>query len=124
MITNQSLNTSINDGEKMAEFSPCERIQSSKKRRSTKPKKSDSELVQAFWYAPIEAFFRQETVAAVTSESVKTLECNRWRGIGIPFRKIGGRVLYRKEDIVTYLEGHKLVNSTSQYNHKGVSHGV
>jgi hypothetical protein len=83
--------------------------------RITKPKKEDPELVQIFWAAPPEAYFDQSTVAPVTGRSTKTLECDRWRGRGIPFRKVGGRILYKKSDIVDWLESHALVTSTSEY---------
>ncbi len=85
-------------------------------RRPSKPKTPDNELVQIFWAAPNEAFFSQDTVSAVTGRSIKTLECDRWKGSGLPFRKISGRVLYRKSDVVTFLEGHELVKSTSEYS--------
>jgi len=93
-----------------------------KKRRSIYQQKPDSELVQIFWVAPMEAFFGQETIAPVTNKSIKTLESNRWRGFGIPYRKIGGRVLYQKRDVIDWLESHELVTSTSEYK-KEVKHG-
>lgn len=93
-----------------------------KKRRSVLPQKSNSELVQIFWSAPLEAFFGQETIAPVTNKRVKTLECDRWRGVGIPYRKIGGRVLYQKRDVIDWLESHELVTSTSEYK-KEEKHG-
>ena len=92
------------------------------KLRGTKHKKSDAELVQIFWSAPMEAFFGQETVAPVVDCSTKTLECNRWRGKGIPFRKVNGRVLYQKCNVINWLESHALVSSTSEYG-KEVEHG-
>lgn len=85
------------------------------KQRSIHLQKPDSELVQIFWTAPIEAFFGQETIAPVTNKSMKTLECDRWRGLSIPYRKVGGRVLYQKSDVVNWLESHALVTSTSEY---------
>jgi hypothetical protein len=79
-------------------------------------RKSEMELVNIFWAAPNEAFFGQETIAPVTNASAKTLEANRWKGVGIPYRKTSGRrILYRKSDVITWLEGHQLVNSTSKY---------
>ena len=91
-----------------------------KKRRTVTPQKPDNELVKIFWSAPLEAFFGQETIAPVTNRSIKTLECDRWRGAGISYRKCSGRVLYRKSDVVAWLEGHELVHSTSEAE---VSHG-
>lgn len=87
-----------------------------KRRRTNKIKKSDIELVKMFWAAPIEAFFGQEVIAPVCNKSIKTLESDRWRGAGIPYRKIGGRVLYQKQDVINWLESHTLVTSTSEYS--------
>ena len=91
------------------------------KKRRTSPKLTNSEYVKNFWSAPMEALFGQDAIAAVTNKSTKTLESDRWRGLGIPYRKVGGRVLYQKCDVVTWLESHALVTSTSEY-HKEVNH--
>lgn len=88
---------------------------SCRKARAIKPKKSNVELVAIFWALPTEALFGQETIAPVTNKSIKTLEGDRWRGTGIPYRKIDGRVLYQKKDVVAWLESHELVTSTSAY---------
>ena len=87
-------------------------------------KKSPFELVQEFWNAHSLAFFDQNVVAAVRAISIATLENERWRGTGIAFRKISGRVLYRKSDVVSYLEGHDLVINTSQYKKNGGNEDV
>ena len=89
-------------------------ISSNHSRKSSK--KSENELIASFWAAPSEAFFSQETISPVTGRSLKTLECDRWRKSGIPYRKMGGKVLYRKSDVVAFLEGHSLVTSTSEYS--------
>ena len=83
------------------------------------PKKSHLEHLQEFWAAPVSAFFGQVTIAAVCDCSTATLESNRWRGIGIPYRKVTGRVLYRKCDVVAWLEKHALVHSTSEQVKEG-----
>ena len=90
--------------------------------RAKRVKKPAVVHISEFWVAPVEAFFGQETIAPVTNKSIKTLESDRWRGTGIPYRKVGGRVLYQKHDVIQYLESHELVTSTSEY-HKGVHHG-
>ncbi|NCT56937.1 MAG: DNA-binding protein [Legionella sp.] len=89
---------------------PCHR-----KKRMAKIKKTEAELIQFFWDASVEAFFGQETIAPVTNKSIKTLESDRWRGRGIPYRKVSGRVLYQKRDVINWLESHALVTSTSEY---------
>lgn len=88
------------------------------RKRTQKPKKPDAELVSAFWAAPNEALFGQETIAPVLNKSIKTLEADRWRGKGILFRKCNGRVTYQKSDVLNWIESHELVTSTSQYSNK------
>ncbi len=95
--------------------------ESLKKPRKIILKKPDNELVNIFWSAPLEALFGQETIAPVTNRSIKTLERDRWRGAGIPYRKCSGRVLYRKADVISWIESHELVHSTSEYKQE-VSH--
>lgn len=73
------------------------------------------DLIKAFWDAPLSAFFSQKTIALVRNVSEKKLEADRWKGVGIPYRKVSGHVLYQKADVVTFLESHELVRSTSQY---------
>lgn len=85
------------------------------RKRTSKPKRPDTELISAFWAAPSEALFGQETIAPVLNKSIKTLEADRWRGRGIPFRKCNGRVTYRKADVLNWIESYELVTSTSQY---------
>jgi len=94
------------------------------KHRNARLKKSDSELVQQFWCAPAEALFGQETIAPVVNCKIKTLECDRWRGRGIPYRKCAGRVLYRKSDVVAWIEAHALVSSTSEYKQEENNYGA
>jgi hypothetical protein len=81
-----------------------------KRSRSLLNPKPDSELIKEFWDAPMSAFFNQKTVAPVRGISAATLENERWLGRGIPYRKIRGRVLYQKADVVAFLEGHELIN--------------
>lgn len=80
--------------------------------------KTDDEIIQSFWIAPSEAYFNQVIISVVIGRSQKTLECDRWRGIGIPFRKVMGRVLYKKSDVIGWLDSFSVRNNTSQYNSK------
>jgi hypothetical protein len=86
-----------------------------RKRRTPKLKKDDSELVKLFWLSPMEAYFDQFTIAPVIGRSPKTLECDRWKKSGIPFRKTEGKILYQKKNAIERLESHALVLSTSEY---------
>ncbi len=73
----------------------------------------DLMMMKVFWNAPDEAFFGQEYIAVVTCKAIRTLEMERCRGISIPFRKVGGRVLYRKVDVVKFLESHELITCSN-----------
>jgi hypothetical protein len=77
--------------------------------RITTKRKPDDELMYIFWTACEEAYFDQFTIALITCRSVKTLECDRWRKIGAPYRKVGGKILYQKKDVLKWLGGHKLI---------------
>ncbi len=74
---------------------------------------NESKLINDFWEANSLAFFPQNIVALVRRISVATLENERWRGGGIPYRKVSGRVLYRKSDVINWLESYPVVSSTS-----------
>lgn len=91
-----------------------ENVNSSKKPKNSR-KKSYLEQIQEFWGAPDPAFFGQQTISLVRGVSESTLENERWRGCGISYRKINGRVLYRKSDVVAWLESYELINSSSDY---------
>lgn len=45
---------------------------------------------------------KAEMLAERWGMTIKTLDRWRWQGIGPKFLKIGGRVLYREEDIEAY----------------------
>lgn len=95
--------------------SPLLNTQKSKIPRKISPRKTDSELINIFWSAPQKSFFGQETIAPVINKSIKTLENDRWRKKGIPYRKVDGRVLYQKCDVINWIESYALVTSTSEY---------
>lgn len=47
------------------------------------------------------SLFTQHTLAAVLDCSTQLLERNRWEGKGVPYLKIGRKVLYRKSDVLS-----------------------
>lgn len=71
------------------------------------------DLIQEYERAPDWALFSQETIAAIRACSLKTLERDRWIGIGVPFIKMGRLVRYRKSDVRAWLEKHHAIQSTS-----------
>lgn len=73
----------------------------------TKIKPSRLQLINEFEFAPDSMLFSQKTLAAVLDCSTQLLERNRWAGEGVPFLKIGRKVLYRKSDVLLFLQKHK-----------------
>ncbi len=73
-------------------------------------------LLNEFELAPQSALFNQQTIAAVLSCSTHLLERNRWAGGGVPYIKIGRKVLYRKSDVLEYIQ-QKTYSSTSQQSY-------
>lgn len=51
--------------------------------------------------------------AAVLNCSTQLLERNRWAGTSLPYLKIGRKVLYRKTDVLGFLQQQKIYRSTS-----------
>lgn len=72
------------------------------------------ELINEFDSAPETALFNQISIAAVLDCSKHLLERQRWVGAGVPYLKLGGRVRYRKKDVLDYLDKNKSRLSTSQ----------
>ncbi|BCZ96743.1 helix-turn-helix domain-containing protein [Legionella pneumophila serogroup 1] len=69
-------------------------------------------LLNEFESAPASALFNQHTLAAVLDCSTQLLERNRWEGKGVPYLKIGRKVLYRKSDVLSFLQQQKIYRST------------
>ena len=79
----------------------------------SKTKLNRLQLINEFESAPDSMLFNQNTLAAILDCSTQLLERNRWAGIGVPYIKIGGKVLYRKSDVQTFLKKQKVYRSTS-----------
>ena len=73
-------------------------------------------LRDSFISAPLEALLDTKTVSAYTGLSISYFHCKAVHGGGIPYRKIGHKRLYQKQDVLAWLdENTKKVTSTSQY---------
>lgn len=79
----------------------------------SKTKLNRLQLINEFESAPDSMLFNQNTLAAILDCSTQLLERNRWAGIGVPYIKIGGKVLYRKSDVQSFLKQQKVYRSTS-----------
>jgi hypothetical protein len=64
----------------------------------------ENDAILRFWAAPNEALFPSDVIAKVRNVSVALLERERGLNSGPPYRKIRGRVLYRKGDVLQWME--------------------
>jgi hypothetical protein len=81
-----------------------------KNRRKTRKKRI--ELLEEFDAAPSGALFPPPTIANLRCCSVANLARDRQLGRGVPFLKIGNRILYRKADYLSWEKQHQqLVHS-------------
>ena len=74
----------------------------------SKTKLNRLQLINEFESAPDSMLFNQNTLAAILNCSTQLLERNRWAGEGAPYLKIGGKVLYRKSDVLEFLQQQKI----------------
>lgn len=73
-------------------------------------------LQKQFIEADNEALLDTKVVAAYTNLSISWFNCKAVYGNGIPYRKVGHKRLYQKQDVLDWLEKNtKKVNSTSEY---------
>lgn len=66
------------------------------------------QLIYEFESAPNTTLFNQKTLAAVLNCSIQLLERNRWAGRGVPYLKMGRKVLYRKSDVLNFIQQQKV----------------
>jgi hypothetical protein len=64
----------------------------------------DIDLVKRFWDSPDEAYLTSPVVAAGRNCSVAQLERERWQKTGPKYVKINSRVLYRKSDVLAWIQ--------------------
>lgn len=79
----------------------------------SKTKLNRLQLIHEFESAPDSMLFNQNTLAAILDCSTQLLERNRWAGTGVAYIKIGGKVLYRKSEVLTFLKQQKVYRSTT-----------
>lgn len=72
-----------------------------------------------FYALPDEALVDRETVAAVRYIEVQTVELEAIRGGGIQYRRVGRRALYRKSDVLDWMNRGKVVSNTAQLQGAG-----
>jgi hypothetical protein len=65
---------------------------------------SEQNPIILFWTAPDEALFAPSVIAAVRNVTPALLERERWQRTGPKHLKLVGRVLYRKADVLQWIE--------------------
>lgn len=84
--------------------------------RTSIPNQTTAELRREFAEAALEEFLTRRVVAPGIGYSQSYLELRATKGGGPPFYKRGRRVLYKKSDVLAWLEANsQRVTSTSQY---------
>ena len=77
----------------------------------------NNNLINEFLEASPKALLNTKIVSAYTGLSISWFNCKAVLGDGIPYRKIGHKRLYLKQDVLDWLEVNaKKVNSTSEYS--------
>ena len=85
-------------------------------RAPPRPTPSVADLRNEFWDAPLEALLDRPTTAAGMGYSVPWLELRATDGGGPRYLKMRRRVLYRKADVLAWLEANSTkAASTSEY---------
>jgi hypothetical protein len=56
----------------------------------------------------IHNYINEKAVSDITGFSISHLQNMRWLGKGMPYYKVSKKVLYRKSDVIEYLERHRI----------------
>jgi len=67
-------------------------------------KQTDGDVLRLFWEAPEEALFNRHQVAVVLNRSYVALSNDAWKQKGVVFKKILGKPLYKKRDVLEFIE--------------------
>tara|TARA_R110002126_G_scaffold273866_1_gene418511 strand:+ start:33337 stop:33612 length:276 start_codon:yes stop_codon:yes gene_type:complete len=78
------------------------------------------QLINEFESAPNSTLFNQNTLAAILHCSTQLLERNRWAGEGVPYLKMGRKVLYRKSEVLAFIQQLKTYHSTSDQGQSSI----
>ena len=77
-----------------------------------------------FLSAPADALLPTKIVAAYLNKSISWFNCKAVSGGGIPYIKLGNKRLYKKQDVLDWLDSQtKKVSSTSECSKKEVNYG-
>jgi len=74
-----------------------------------------NKIIKEFYDSPDKALFNEKVIALIRGCSVALMQRDRWAGNGIPFKKMGNKVLYCKADVIKWLSSQKSFNSTKGY---------
>lgn len=74
----------------------------------------NNKIRNEFFKANENSLFNDKTIAIVLSCSTRKLQNERWQGVGIPYKKIGGKVLYEKKEVMKWINKHENRKNTSE----------
>jgi len=63
-----------------------------------------AEMKKSFWGSPMDALFNRKTISVVTGYCMSWLANQAWQKKGIPYLKSARRCLYRKSDVLKWLD--------------------
>jgi hypothetical protein len=58
-------------------------------------------------------YITEKEVSQITCRAVNTLRADRHHGRGIPYYKLGNKVLYRLDTVVSHIEAHRIETTDS-----------
>ena len=73
-----------------------------------------AQILADFYNSPSESLHSANTIAVVRGCSIATLDRDRWNGGGIPYKKVGRAVRYKKSEVLAWLDQHETQRSTSE----------
>lgn len=80
--------------------------------------------ISNFLSAPADALLPTKIVAAYLNKSISWFNCKAVSGGGIPYIKLGNKRLYKKQDVLDWLDSQtSKVTSTSEYSKKEINYG-
>lgn len=53
-------------------------------------------------------YLNEKQVTEITGIALSTLRNHRFQRKGIPYSRYGRKIIYKQEDVIAYLDGHKI----------------
>jgi len=66
-------------------------------------KEKETEWFTRFWDSPNHAVFPRKAISIITDRSMATLAQDASKKVGIPYRKVMGKAMYKKQDVLDFI---------------------